>query len=256
MTTKPFLSVPFRGSDLPQWYTLSEGYFYTDTPWRYWRTNFIHAGIDYDVPYGTAIYSPIDGYACASYNIQWARDESDNIYTYQDKQITYSLGYCIQLYHPESNLFLLYWHLSYIAEEITFVPPFTTEIGEQFAKWFNLTSDHIENIDECSWLVKVSRGQYLGDVGASGIYFTDKLIPWNSKPLMRIPESRYHYYSKPHLHWNTYDRTPDGTKQKPLDPYDIYDYADKYPDPQRWKKELWKDHLMLLWDDWFPRFIN
>lgn len=252
----PFLSLPFADSELPGGYRLSEGYRYSDTPWRHWHHNLLHAGIDYDVPYGTAIYSPSDGYASASYNIQRARDENGSIATHDETQVTYSLWYCIQIYDPVSTLFLLFGHLSYIADEIIFTPPFTTDAGEQFAKWFNLTAEHVAHLDECSWLVPVSRGQYLGNVGVSGIYLTDSLIPWYNKPLIRIPESRYIYYSNPHLHRNTYDRAPDGTKQKPLDPYDIYDYADLYPDPQRWNKLLWPDHLMLVGADGLPVYVK
>gem|GEM_PF-3547232 len=72
----------------------------------------------------------MDGYASASYNIQRAI----SIRTHDDTQVTYSLGYCIQIYHPQTQLFLLYGHLSYISDEIVFTPPFTTDTGEQFAK--------------------------------------------------------------------------------------------------------------------------
>lgn len=245
----PHFSLPFHQSDLPEWYALSEGYFYAATVWRERHGNTIHAGIDYDVPYGTPIYSPVEGYASASYNIQRARHEDASIRTHDDTSVTYSLGYCIQIYHPQTQLFLLYGHLSYISEEIVFTPPFTTDTGEQFARGFNLTSQHVASLDQCSRLVHVTRGQYLWDVWVSGIYLTDTLVQADDRPHHPLPEHQYIYYSHPHLHRNTYDRSPDGSKQTPIDPYDIYDTADLYPDPSRPRLTLWPDHLMKLWDD-------
>lgn len=258
---KPFLSIPFSQSELlksnPQIpYTLSEWYIYKISTYSNIVNNPLHAAIDYDVPYGTSIYSPVDWYITSSYNIQRARQTDWSISQQNWTNATYSLWYCTQIYDPQTKLFLLFGHLSYISRAVPFVPPISNDAWEQFARWFNLTSDHIANIDTLWWVRPITKWDYIWDVWVSGIYITDKLITVDDKPRDRLSIDDYLYYSNPHLHRNTYTRDADWSKQTPIDIYDIYGAYIEYPDPTRPSLPIWSESLMILWPDGLPVYTR
>lgn len=260
----PFVTIPFSKSELlahatedvwPYGYKLSEGYIYSD---RYAPLlgHALHAGIDYHVPYGTAIYSPIDGYISGSYSIQRARNEDWSIRIHDGRKITYGLGYCVQLFDPVHHVFLLYGHLSYLSRWVPFQLPHSNDEGELFAKWFTLTHEHIQNISACSRIKPIRKGDYIWDVGVSGIYYTDTLPTITDTSRDRLDQYEYDYYGYPHLHRNTYTRSPEWTKQTPIDPYDIYETYEHYPDHSRPDMNMGKDWLMILGADGLPMFVD
>jgi hypothetical protein len=257
---QPFLSIPFSKVTLIKqqshaWaafvqapYYLSEWYIYSD---RYVPIlgHALHAGIDYHVPYGTAVYSPINGYISASYNIERARRADDSILTYQWSPITYWLGYCVQLVDPMRQVFLLFGHLSYIARGIPFQPPLINDEGELFAAWFSLKKEHMEQLASCHRLKPIRRWDYIGDVWVSWLALLETLPTITETPRDRLPEDEYPTYSYPHLHRNTYTRDEDGVKQTPIDPYDIYDEFVQYPDLTRPDCPVGNGCLMRQGDD-------
>lgn len=83
-------------------YILAEGYIYSTSLANRIHGMIMHGAIDYYVPYGTNIYSPVDGYISASYNIQRARNRQGEIRSLGNRKITYGLGYCTQLYLTKS----------------------------------------------------------------------------------------------------------------------------------------------------------
>lgn len=237
-------------------YVLSEGYIYSTSLSNRMHGVIMHGAIDYYVPYGTKIYSPVDGYVSASYNIQRSKNRQGEIRLVAGRKITYGLGFCTQIYVPEQKTFLLFGHLSSLAEAIPYLEPIKNDEGEWFARGFNLSEEHCKQIATLSRMSPITKGDLIGTVGVSGIHVTNKFPASHEKPLQCIEQDETPYYGYPHLHRNTYTRSADGEKQMPLDPYDIYGSVEEYPDPSRPNLKLWENHLMLIGKDWLPLCVD
>lgn len=281
---QPFLSIPFKKQELIQQteafgedflethlfgaqyteasfgkqypYILSEGYIYSTSLANRMHGVIMHGAIDYYAPYGTKIYSPTDGYISASYNIQRSKNHQGDIRSVGGRKITYWLGYCTQLYVPDQKLFLLFGHLSSISPNIPYLEPIANDEGELFARGFNLSTEHLENIETLSRMHPINKWDFIGTVGVSGIHVNNTFPERNGKPEQPIEQDDTPYYGYPHLHWNTYTRSADWEKQMPIDPYDLYGSVEEYPDPSRPTLQLGENHLMLIGDDGLPLCVD
>lgn len=237
-------------------YILSEGYIYSTSLANRMHGVIMHGAIDYYVPYGTNIYSPVDGYISASYNIQRSKNRQWEIRSVVGRKITYGLGFCTQIYVPEQKTFLLFGHLSSIAPQIPYLEPIANEEGERFARWFNLSEEHLKNIEKLSRMQPIKKGEFIGTVGVSGVHVTNTFPPRDGRPETVIEQDETPYYWYSHLHRNTYTRSTDGEKQMPIDPYDLYGSVEEYPDPSRPTLMLWENHLMLVGEDGLPLCVD
>lgn len=267
---KPFLTLPFLKSQLIQQQLENrkkdlfeiEGYIYTPS----FHGQALHAGIDWYLDYGTEIYSPVDWYVMSSYNYSlcytlenWLH--TPNIQQYNHKNLSYGLWYAIQIYVPTQKVFLLFGHLSYIASAVPYTAPKLTQ--DDFwndmlsCSGFALTQELIEQIDSLPRVKKIHQGDYLWDVGLSGLYI-GRAIPdqkeVGEKPRKQISLSDDNY-TAPHLHMNIFTRDAWGQKQTPIDPYDIYSTANEYPTPYN-PKPMGKDKLWICGDDGLPICVD
>jgi hypothetical protein len=266
-TPTPYLVLPFRSADL-QSYEVSQGWIYSQKELEIHHANPIHAAVDFYVPYGTTVASPVDGYAMSSYETSWVREggdykervkennkESDKpVRLYQGKPIRLGLGNFIYIYVPSVNRFLELGHLSEIDPKIPFSPP---EYNPKTDGWeaTNYDTSIIDMPTSPDW-VKVSRGDTLGKVGYSGLTWGyDDYIKDSQRPLVIDPKISKSW-DIPHVHFEEFYINQE-TKQKgwQRDPYGIYDTYEYYPTPKR-AGQMGKDPLWLLDQNNLPQFAQ
>lgn len=226
-----------------------------------------HWWIDYYCDYWTQVYSPIDWYVMSSYNYSFCYELGKDLKStwnhrcYLKEKLSYGLWYALQLYCPTRDLFLLYWHFSYLSSLVPYTPPKLTK-DERWndmwsCSWFALTRELREKIDQVPRAKKIRQWDYLWDVWLSWLY-RGKELPTkeevSDKPWNQIEYCDY-MYTEPHLHLNVFSRNDDWSKASPFDPYGIYSRSEDYPTHER-ERELWDTHIMKLWEDWKVMFVD
>ena len=269
--SKPFLALPFRKSQLELQQQQSwrdylyeiEGFIYNPSL----HAQALHWWIDYYSDYWTEVYSPIDWYVMSSYNFSRCYDLEELKSTskhrcYHGEKLSYGLWYSVQLYCPIRDLFLLYWHFSYLASSIPYASPKLTKDERwndmRSCSWFALTSELREKIDHVPRAKKIRQWDYLWDVWLSGLYMWRELPSKeevSDKPRKQIDHRDFNNYTNPHLHMNVFSRNDDWSKASPFDPYDIYSRSSDYPTYER-DNELWDSHIMKLWNDGKVIFVD
>lgn len=267
-----FMTIPFRRSELE---------LQKQQSWRdylYWIEWFIynpslhwlglHWWIDYYCDYCTEVFSPIDWYVMSSYNFARWYQQKDLKSTskhrcYREAKLSYGLWYSIQLYCPIRDLFLLYWHFSYLSSTVPYTPPKLTqdERGNDMwsCSWFALTRELRDQIDQVPRAKKIRQGSYLWTTWLSWLYIGRELPSKedvSDKPRKKIEYSEFNKnYTNPHLHMNIFSRNNEWSRATPFDPYDIYSRSEDYPTNERgW--ELWDSHIMKLWDRGKVLFVD
>lgn len=269
---KPFLTIPFRKSHLELQQQQSWRDFLYEVEWFVYNPSLhgqaLHWGIDYYCDYWTEVYSPIDGYVMSSYNYQLCYELEDlrtswNPRYYLGEKLSYGLWCCVQLYCPIRDLFLLYWHFSYLSSSVPYTPPKLTkdERGNDMwsCSWFALTRELREKIDQVPRAKKIRQGNYLWTTWLSWLYIGRELPSKediSDKPWKAIEYSEFNKnYTKPHLHMNVFSRNDDGSRANPFDPYWIFSTSADYPIHER-DNELWENHIMKLWDNGKVMFVD
>lgn len=263
-----FLTLPFSKSELEKQlsekphddfqdalYHITEWYIYH--PWLHWYA--LHAGVDRYLPYGSTVYAPCDGYAMASYNFQRAVDEEWEYRTQDGKRISYGLGFCVQIYNPRTTLFVLIWHLSYIASGIPYTPPKRTSSEEWFdmrsASGFQFSQELILKVKDVPRCKPIRRWDYIWDVWLSWLRITNDFPEEVEQPRKRLRQDP-EYYTLPHIHMNVFPRDENGKKMTPLDPYDVYSTSEEYPTHFKKWSPMWDGHLFLSDEAWIPYFTD
>lgn len=267
---KKFLTLPFSRSELEKQlsetphedfqdalYHITQGYIYHPGIHGY----ALHAWVDRYLPYGSAVYAPCDWYAMASYNFQRAVDEEWAYRTIQDKKISYGLWFCVQIFNPETKLFVLIGHLSYISSRIPYTDPKRTTTEE----WYDMRSasgfqfsqelkDQVAHVPRCK---PIRRWDYIGDVWLSWLKITNTFPDQIEQPWQRLPYDD-EYYTLPHIHTNIFPRDHQGKKQTPLDPYDIYSTSEEYPTHTNDidNTTMWSDHLFVVDASGYPYYTD
>lgn len=239
----PYLTLPFARATLiesvksygdksfnaKRLYDVTEGSFYSRAETKIHGYK-IHGGIDYHAPYGTPLVAPCDGLAMASYHSFQLTDEQDKPRMLDGKEIYFGLGYFVQIYHPETNRFVVLGHMSDVDPAIPFSLPVFDE-----GDW-NPTNHtlRIEELGSHPAVVNVQRGQEVGKLGFSGLrhgyadYREGEIRP------VQIDPTKLKSYDEPHVHFEEYFRDQtNGRKRAQRDPYDIYLTARNYPTPTR-----------------------
>lgn len=270
----PYLKLPFKKDDLVknplnknELYDIYQGWIYSQKELDIHNNNPIHAGVDINVPYGTQVISPVDGFAMSSYNTQWVREGEDYkeaaidneeykkpIRKYQGKEIRLGLGYFVYIYVPAVNRFLELAHLSDIDSSIPFSPPTHNSKTDSWDPENYKTS--IEDISKNPYWVAVKKGDPLGKVGHSGLTWGyDEYIEGTKRPIV-LDLSKFRSWDIPHVHLEEF-YINQKTKQKgwQRDPYAVYDTYEHYPTKTR-KGGMGKDPLWILDKDNLPQFTK
>lgn len=258
----PYLTLPFKKGVL---YDIYQGWMYSQKELDIHNSNPIHAGVDINVPFGTQVVSPVDGFAMSSYQTQWVREgenyknaakEEDRkpIRKYQGKEIRLGIGYFVNIYVPAVNRFLELAHLSDIDPLIPFSPPtYNPEADSWDPENYKIS---IEDMSQSPYWVAVKKGDILGKVGYSGLTWGyDEYIEGAKRPIVLDP-NKFKSWDIPHVHLEEF-YINQKTKQKgwQRDPYALYDTFDHYPTETR-KGVMGKDPLWILDKDNLPQFTN
>lgn len=248
----PYLTIPFRQNDpAVQAYDISEGWLYSPAEKKiHSQTN--HCGLDFDVPYGTLIVAPTDGWVISSYYRCWLRNKNNEIRQYQGKPICSSLGLFVQVYIPTIQRYLQLAHFSEIDPAIPFSPP-VLEKDDFLPTNHNLNP---KDLPHHSQSIFIKKGQILGRVGVSGLTWgqTNEYQLVNGRPLIADPE-KSPSWDTPHVHLEEFWRDSTGQKRWQRDPYGIYSLYKDYPTPQRQGKPL-KESLFFLDNAGLPCFAG
>ncbi len=267
-SAEPFLTLPFNKQDLvdsinkskdPRFtatrpYEITEGSFYSLQEKRIHGYD-VHAAIDYQVPYGTHVAAPCNGFAIASYHTFDVKNDDGSQRMYKGKPVGFGLGYFVQIYDPNVDRYVQLGHLSDLSKNVQFSKPVSTDAG------WNPTN-HILSIRELMdgsnpLVVVLKKGDYLGNVGYSGLRwgYTEYELG-RDRPLVIDPDI-YKSHDEPHVHLEEYYRDQaTGRKGWQRDPYDIYlrDHT-HYPTPTR-NRPMGSEPLFHLDQSELPKFAD
>lgn len=251
---KPYLSLPFRKSDLNEGYQITEGWIYSKDEQAIHGLSE-HMGVDLAVPYGTPVVSPVDGYVMSSYHTFWVDNGSRY---YKGQAVRLGLGYFVQIYDPSVNRFIQLAHLSEIDDSIPFSPA-----DEQPGVDLNYNpTNHdllIGQMENHHAYIEVAKGQPLGKVGFSGLawglaYEDEYRINAEGRPIYPNPPIRS--WDEPHVHLEEFWRDQvTGQKTARRDPFGIYSTAEDYSSSSR-KGIQGKDPLFLMQSNGMPQFAG
>ena len=277
-TLSKFLTLPFRKWDLELQQQESWREYLYDIEWYIYNPSLhaqaMHGWIDWYVDYGTEVYSPIDWYAMASYNYSRCYDFIDgkpswNIRSLQRNKLSYGLGYAVQLYSPTLDIFLLYWHFSYLSNSVWYTPPKLTKDDfwndMRSCSWFALNKELRDKIDKVSRAKKIRKWDYIWDVWLSWLHIWGEFP--KKKDVNEAPRTQNKLtptmYTDPHLHMNLFTRDENWKKNTMIDPYDIFSTSAEYPlhwgeKKSNWgeKKSMWENTVFIVWENWLPLFIS
>lgn len=247
----PYLTLPFRASDVHGDYDVTEG-------WKYSQAEtdihgFVeHNGVDFALPYGTPVVAPADGYALSSYHTFWILDDNGNKRTYQGKPIRFGLGYFVQMYIPSTNRYIQMAHLSDVDPAIPFSQP--VQNGEDWVPQNHTLS--VPDLKNSPMVVQVRKGQVIGKVGFSGLAWGyDEYSSGAARPVAIDPNVQKSW-DEPHIHFEDFwrDQTT-GVKMANRDPYGIYGSFQDYPTPDRRGVQMLSP-LFYLGHNGLPRFAR
>lgn len=249
----PYLTLPFRHKDVKN-YDIYQGFIYSADELKIHRSSPIHAGVDYELPYGTPVVAPADGYAMSSYLTSYVKDpETKENKLYKGKPIRYGFGYFVRMYIPSMDRYIDLAHMSDIDPAIPFSPPVKVEDG------WNPTNNNLkrEEWTNSPYTVFVKRGTVLGKVGYSGLgWGTEE--EWKEgaiRPVVTGPNV-FKSWDRPHIHFEEFGIDQEtGLKGWHRDPYAIYDTYDYYPTSQR-NTCMGKDPLFILDKNKLPKYVD
>lgn len=220
----PYLTLPFRESDVKSGYDITEGWIYSQ------EEQAIHGFIDHNAvdiagPYGTLVTAPSDGFAMSSYHTFWLKDNSGRTKTYQGKPLRFGLGYFVQMYIPSVNRFIQMAHLSDIDPSIPFSVPVAN--GDDWSPTNHTLK--VTDIRNHPQIVEVKRGMPLGKIGFSGLAFGYEDYSAGVQRPVKIDPNIQKSWDEPHVHFEEFWRDQNTGQKIQRDPYGIYSTARDYP---------------------------
>ena len=216
----------------------------------------IHNGIDMDLPRGTKILAPADGYYVATYGEVLTRKEGlarklskqallqinpnnkdvnppDNT---NEWEIFYG-SYVIQGWHGKSR-YTQYAHIDWAVPSIPYYPPIEAidENGNKTGdlKHSKILRAYVDEYRKPGVAVYIKAGEVIAEVGMTGCGWGKRCYDFAKFDDKGRPDFRgadYNYYSEPHLHFVTFGRRARNTRNStPIDPFGIYgDMNGGYP---------------------------
>jgi murein DD-endopeptidase MepM/ murein hydrolase activator NlpD len=247
----PYLSLPFSKQNNN--YNIYQGFIYGADELKIHGGNPVHGGVDYELPYGTEVLAPADGYVLSSYLSHWVKDpETKQPRQYQGKPIAYGYGYFVRMYVPSVDRYLDIGHMSEVDVSIPFYPPEKSEDGWDPTS-YNLKQDEWVKAEKT---IFVKKGTVIGKVGYSGLGWG--AMEWQegaTRPIVTDPNT-FKSWDKPHIHLEEFSLNEEkGTKEGLRDPYDIYDTSDFYPTPNR-SKPFGQEPLFLMGANNLPKYAD
>jgi murein DD-endopeptidase MepM/ murein hydrolase activator NlpD len=215
---KKFLYLPLKRTD----YQITEGWRYSEEEKNIHGVSG-HGGIDFSVPRGTEVLSAADGWAIASYYWKSLKNQDGSQRTLKDKEIGMGLGYFVQIYHPQENLYTSYGHLDRVSEEI----PFHRPIERNGVFWPVGHKVKPENLPHYKYAKFVKTGEVIGFVGDSGLTWGYRDYPQRPDP------NKYPSWDGIHLHFEVFNRVGSRGNKKYFDPFGIKSNFNDYPDSDR-----------------------
>ena len=261
LIAKPYLTLPFRKSDLEkqrkegeQLYEITEGWTYSDHELSIHGVDPLHGGVDVYVDYGTPVISPVDGFVISSYQVAPLYNEYGERKTYKGQTISMGLGYFVYIYVPSVKRWVEIGHLADIDPSIPFFTPEKQEDGSwnpptrgiQLAEY--LTNPKVKYIQ---------KGHPIGTVGHSGLMWGDyeEYKEGAERPIV-IDPTKHKSWDEPHIHFEEFwIHQGTGEKGWQRDPYGIYKTGEHYPTYKR-PLPLGKDPLWIVDDFNYPKFSS
>ncbi len=235
---RPFLAIPLA-KNAPR-LEISQGWDYSDDERNIHPNIPRHFAVDFPEPWGTPIYAPADGLALASYHTFEMTDS-------QGRTIGFGLGLFIQIWHEPARVYTSYAHLSGLNDKlIPYLPPVLENGGWQPRSALYISVEAFKKKAQ-----SVKKGDLIGFVGYSGLLLGQSEKAGNPPTVNPVVDKTWDPHG-PHLHWEVYTRTPDGSrKDQRYDPFGIYGKREDYASV--FKKAL---GLILAETDGSPQFAR
>jgi murein DD-endopeptidase MepM/ murein hydrolase activator NlpD len=222
-----------------------------------------HNAIDLDLPRGTKILAPADGWYIATYGEVLLRQESGEPRTLSRKQAlsgnpsnrdlnppgetgewpVWFGSFVIQGWHGNGR-YTQYAHVDWIAPKIPYYPPVEVEDQEGNRtgdlKHSPMLKTVVSDYRKPGVAAFVTAGEVIGEVGMTGCGWGRRCFDSARFDQLGSPDFRgtdYTYYTEPHLHFAAFGRRAPRTRTaKPFDPFGIYgELSDGYPvDQAQW----------------------
>lgn len=223
-----------------------------------------HQAIDFDVPRGTVVYAPADGYYVATYgevllleedkprllNIKTAKD--GNFYNEDIKApgengawpIWFG-GLFIQGWH-KNGMYTQYGHLDKVESSIPYYPPTAQGNNLLYSEMLKIDPRHYKKLEIAAFL---KAGTPLGRTGMTGMGWGPRsydfaVIDTEDRP--DFSNTHYTYYNSPHLHFAVFGLRSKVSREPAeyYDPFGIYGtlHASYPKHPEEWsrlKNTLW-----------------
>lgn len=201
-----------------------------------------HRAIDFDVPRGTVVYAPADGYYVATFG-EVSLNTSDgprtlsvegakqgNFYSGDlnppEKEGEWPIwfgGLFIQGWH-KNGMYTQYGHLDFVESIIPYYPPAISGKNLLYSEVFKIDPNQYKKIDAAAYL---KAGTPIGRTGMTGMGWGPRsydfaIVGNDERP--NFLHTKYTYYNSPHLHFAVFGPRDEITNepQEYYDPFGIY----------------------------------
>ncbi len=234
-----------------------------------------HQAIDLDVPRGTKILAPADGFYIATYGEVLLRDEQGH-----PKQLTtdqavrlnpkntllnsppdkngsiYFGSYVVQGWHQPGR-YTQYAHVDWVNPAIPYNPP--VEVKDEKGnptgdlKHSNTLRDPVSTYRQPNHAAWIKKGEVIAETGMTGCGWgrrTYDFAKFDSRMRPDFRTSDYYFYTGPHLHFVVLGpRVPRTRTARAYDPFGIYGQLDVgYPiDVRSWSRRQTRAKHRPLW---------
>jgi murein DD-endopeptidase MepM/ murein hydrolase activator NlpD len=258
---KPFLGSIFSPDTNP---FISAGFEY-DSKEKATHGVQKHQAIDFDVPRGTTVYAPTDGYYVATFGEILLEEESGIPRLVSVKKAKAGNPYSEELRPPAKNgewpiwfggLFIQGWHkngmytqyghLDWVDPLIPYYPPSAHETNLLYSEVLKIDPHEYKKPEVAVFL---KAGTPIATTGMTGMGWGPRSFDFAALDKNERPDfstAQYTHYTSPHLHFAIFGpRDSSGEPTEYFDPFGVYGtLSDAYPtklsDWKKFKTSLWK----------------
>lgn len=203
-----------------------------------------HQAIDFDVPRGTVVYAPADGYYVATFGEVLLHDEDGpkllglktakegNFYNedimppVNDKAGEWPIwfgGLFIQGWH-KNGMYTQYGHLDFVEPLIPYYPPAISSDNLLYSEVLKINPNQYRKIDVAAY---IKAGTPIGRTGMTGMGWGPRSYDFAAIGKDERPDfttAKYTYYNSPHLHFAVFGPRDEITSEpaKYYDPFGVY----------------------------------